>query len=164
MYSRAKTFKLDEWFCDEPIGTLMRLTWYTDYALRVLLYLGRRPGSLAAIPEMARAYGISQSHLMKVVSDLVGAGYLESVRGRRGGIRLARQPADIMIGPLIRHTEDDFELVECSSCIIAPACGITSMFDEAMSAFLGVLDSYSLADALARKGDFAHLLHAASPD
>ena len=136
----------------------MRLTRYTDFALRVLLYLGREPGRLASIAEISRAYGVSQSHLMKVVSDLVGAGYVESVRGRSGGIRLARPPAEIMIGSLVRHTELDLELVECGACLIAPACGLTSMFDEALAAFLAVLDGYSLADALSRKGDFTHLL------
>lgn len=136
----------------------MRLTRYTDFALRVLLYLGREPGRLASIAEVSRAYGVSQSHLMKVVSDLVGAGYVESVRGRSGGIRLARPASEIMIGPLVRHTEADFDLVECGSCLIATACGLSSMFDEALAAFLRVLDGYSLADALARKGDFAHLL------
>src|SRR5690606_14712883 len=85
-------------------------------------------------------------------------GYLESVRGRNGGIRLARPPAGINVGALIRHTEDDFDLVGCGSCLIAPACGLTSVLDEALSAFLSVLDSYSLADVLARKGDFTHLL------
>ncbi|MCC6925006.1 Rrf2 family transcriptional regulator [Novosphingobium sp.] len=139
----------------------MRLTRYTDFALRVLLYLGREPGRLASIAEISRAYGVSQSHLMKVVSDLVGAGYIESVRGRSGGIRLARPPAQIMIGSLVRHTELDLELVECGACLIAPACGLTSMFDEALAAFLAVLDGYSLADALSRKGDFTHLLRQA---
>lgn len=139
----------------------MRLTRYTDFALRVLLYLGREPGRLASIAEISRAYGVSQSHLMKVVSDLVGAGYVESVRGRSGGIRLARPPAQITIGSLVRHTELDLELVECGTCLIAPACGLTSMFDEALAAFLAVLDGYSLADALSRKGDFAHLLRQA---
>lgn len=137
----------------------MRLTRYTDFALRVLLYLGREPDRLVSIQDVSRAYGVSQSHLMKVVSDLVGAGYVESVRGRSGGIRLARPVSEIMIGPLVRHTEADFDLVECGSCLIAPACGLTSMFDEALAAFLAVLDGYSLADALARKGDFAYLLN-----
>lgn len=140
----------------------MRLTRYTDYAMRVLLYLGREPGQLTAIAVIARAYGISQNHLMKVVNDLVNAGYLESVRGRNGGIRLARAPAEINVGALIRHTEDDFDLVGCGSCIIATACGLPSVLDEALMAFLSVLDSYSLADVLARKGDFAHLLVPAS--
>ena len=137
----------------------MRLTRYTDFALRVLLFLARDPAQQASIAQIARAYGVSQSHLMKVVSDLVGAGYVESVRGRGGGIRLARPPAEIRIGPLVRHTEEDFDLVECGTCLIAPACGLTSMFDEALEAFLAVLDSYTLADAMARKGDFSHLLN-----
>lgn len=140
----------------------MRLTRYTDYAMRVLLYLGQQPGCLCSIAEIARAYGISQNHLMKVVNDLVNAGYLDSVRGRNGGIRLARPATEINVGALIRHTEDDFDLVGCGSCIIASACGLTSMLDEALGGFMAVLDTYSLADVLARKGDFSHLLHVAS--
>lgn len=138
----------------------MRLTRYTDYAMRVLLFLGSRTDRLCSISEIAKAYGISQNHLMKVVSDLVSAGYLESVRGRSGGIRLAMSPEQINVGELIRHTEDDFDLVECGKCIIAPACGLTSVLDEALDAFLAVLGRYSLADVLAKKGDFTHLLHA----
>jgi Rrf2 family nitric oxide-sensitive transcriptional repressor len=141
----------------------MRLTRYTDYAMRVLLYLGQEPGRLSSIAEIARAYGISQNHLMKVANDLVNAGYLESVRGRNGGIRLARPATEINVGALIRHTEDDFDLVGCGSCIIASACGLTSILDEALQAFMGVLGAYSLADVLARKGDFSHLLHRMPP-
>ncbi|MDT0575857.1 Rrf2 family transcriptional regulator [Croceicoccus sp. F390] len=137
----------------------MRLTRYTDFAMRVLLYLAARPERLCPIAEIAASYAISQNHLMKVVNDLVNAGYLESVRGRSGGIRLARPADEINVGRLIRHTEEDFDLVECGACIIAPACGLTSILDEALVAFLDVLDSYSLADVLARKGDFTHLLH-----
>lgn len=141
---------------------MMRLTRYTDFAMRVLLYLGRQPGQLAPISEIAGAYGISQNHLMKVVNDLVNAGYLESVRGRHGGIRLARPPAQINVGALVRHTEDDFDLVDCGSCLIASACGLTSVLDEALLAFFKVLDGYSLADVLARRGDFSHLLRSVS--
>lgn len=137
----------------------MRLTRYTDYAMRVLLYLGRQPDRLCSIAEIAQAYAISQNHLMKIVNDLVNAGYLESVRGRNGGIRLARSAEEINVGALIRHTEDDFDLVECGSCLIAPACGLTSVLDEALRGFLTILDGYSLADVLARRGDFAHLLN-----
>ena len=142
----------------------MRLTRYTDYAMRVLLYLGRQPDRLASIAEIARAYAISQNHLMKVVNDLVNAGYLESVRGRNGGIRLARPASGINVGALIRHTEDDLDLVDCGACLIAPACGLNSVLDEALLAFLKVLDSYTLADVLTRKGDFAHLLFSAGPE
>lgn len=138
----------------------MRLTRYTDYAMRVLLYLGSRPDRLCSISEIATAYGISQNHLMKVVSDLVHTGYVESVRGRSGGVRLAVPAKDINVGKIIRHTEDDFDLVGCGECIIAPACGLTSVLDEAIDAFLAVLDQYSLADVLAMKGNFLHLLHA----
>ncbi|MDK4740310.1 Rrf2 family transcriptional regulator (plasmid) [Rhizobium sp. CB3060] len=138
----------------------MRMTRYTDYAMRVMLYLGREPERLSSIADIARAYAISQNHLMKVVNDLVNAGYLESVRGRHGGIRLAKPPAEINVGALVRHTEDDFDLVGCGSCIIAPACGLTSVLDEALQSFLTTLDRYSLADVLARKGDFTHLLKA----
>ena len=136
----------------------MRLTRYTDYAMRVLLYLGQEPERLCSIAEIARGYGVSQNHLMKVVNDLVNAGYLESVRGRNGGIRLARPASAINMGALIRHTEDNFDLVDCGSCIIGKACGVTSVLDEALQAFLSVLDSYSLADVIARKGDFRKLL------
>ncbi len=140
----------------------MRLTRYTDYAMRVLLYLGRQPDQLCSIAAVARAYGISQNHLMKVVNDLVNAGYLESVRGRNGGIRLARPAAEINVGALVRHTEDEFDLVGCGGCIIAPACGLTDVLSEAVCAFLATLDRYSLADILARKGDFSHLLNRAA--
>src|SRR3546814_6568697 len=99
----------------------MRLTRYSDYAIRVLLHLGSQPGDrLSSIGDVARSYGISQNHLMKVVNDLVKAGYLESVRGRFGGIRLARPPESINIGEVVRHTEDGFDLVDCGNCVIAP--------------------------------------------
>ncbi|WP_448954967.1 RrF2 family transcriptional regulator [Labrys neptuniae] len=137
---------------------MMRLTRYTDYAMRVLLYLARKPDSLCSIADIARAYAISQNHLMKVVNDLVNAGYLESVRGRYGGIRLAKPATEINVGALVRHTEDDFDLVGCGTCIIAPACGLTSVLDEALQSFLATLDRYSLADVIARRGDFGHLL------
>ena len=135
----------------------MRLTRYTDYAMRVLLYLGARGDDLCSIADIARAYDISQNHLMKVVNDLVNAGYLQSVRGRGGGIRLAKAPDAINVGALVRHTEDDLQLVECGSCLIAPACGMTGVLDEALLAFLHVLDRYSLADVLARKGGLSRL-------
>ena len=86
----------------------MRLTRYTDYAIRVLFYLAARPGRQCSIAEISRAYAISHSHLMKVVNDLVNAGYLISARGRFGGIRLARDPSEIRIGAVVRHTEDGF--------------------------------------------------------
>lgn len=135
----------------------MKLTRYTDYALRVLLYLGARPERLCAISEMSRAYGISQNHLMKVVHDLGKAGFVASARGRLGGIRLARAPAEIIIGSVIRHTEDSFDLADCGGCIIAPACGLTGVLREALAAFMAVLDSYTLEDMLAKRVDMLSL-------
>jgi len=136
----------------------MRLTRYTDYAMRVLIYLAARPDQLCSIAEITRAYGVSQSHLMKVVNDLVNAGYLASVRGRFGGIRLARDPREINVGAVVRHTEDGFELVDCVGCVIAPACGLTGALDEALAAFLAVLDGYSLHDLMAQRRSVAMLL------
>ncbi len=136
----------------------MRLTRYTDYAMRVLLYLGARPDRLCAIAEISRAYGISQNHLMKVVNDLVNAGYLISVRGRAGGVRLGRAPDEINVGAVVRHTEDGFDLVDCDSCVIAPACGLTGALHEALAAFMTVLDGYTLDDLLDQRAGLAALL------
>jgi len=135
----------------------MRLTRYTDYAIRVLLYLGARPGKLSSIAEISRAYGISQNHLMKVAHELGKAGYVEGVRGRSGGIRLARPPDGINVGAVVRLTEDGFELVECSSCLIAPACGLTGALDEALAAFMAILDGYTLADLLKKRSKLVRL-------
>ena len=136
----------------------MHLTRYTDYAMRVLLYVGVQDGArLSPISEISRAYGVSQNHLMKVVNDLVNAGYLESVRGRFGGVRLARPAAEINVGAVVRHTEEGFELVDCGGCIVAPACGLTGALAEALTAFMQVLDGYSLDDLLKKRRDFAAL-------
>jgi Rrf2 family nitric oxide-sensitive transcriptional repressor len=142
----------------------MRLTRYTDYAMRVLLYLSARPeGELTPISEISRAYDISQNHLMKVVNDLVNVGYVESVRGRFGGVRLARPAAEINVGEVIRHTEEGFDLVDCGTCVIAPACGFTGALGMALSAFMAVLDGFTLADLIARPRDFRELLGMAEP-
>lgn len=124
----------------------MKLTRYTDYALRVLMHLAVQPGQLASISTIARAYGISQNHLVKVVQDLRIAGYLDAVRGRAGGIRLARPPQEIGLGQVVRHTEEGFDLVDCGHCLIAPACALTAALNHAVTAFLDVLDGYTLAD------------------
>ena len=136
----------------------MKLTLFTDYSMRVLLYLAARPDRLCSIAEVAQAYRISQNHLMKVVNDLARSGYIDSLRGRGGGIRLGKPPEEINIGALIRHTEEGFDLVDCPSCVIAPACGMTGVLKEAVSAFLAVLDKYSLADLMQKRGDLARLL------
>ncbi|PNU02918.1 Rrf2 family transcriptional regulator [Novosphingobium guangzhouense] len=136
----------------------MQLTRYTDYAVRVLLHVGARDdGDLSSIAEIAETYGISRNHLMKVVQDLGQAGFLETVRGRRGGLRLGRRPEEITVGQIVRHTETSFQLVDCKNCIVAPACTLPRVFNEATRAFLDVLDRYTLADALTRRDDLRQI-------
>ncbi|TSJ60988.1 Rrf2 family transcriptional regulator [Starkeya sp. 3C] len=143
----------------------MRLTRYSDYAMRVLLYLAARDDQPCSISEMAAAYGISQNHLMKVLNDLGRAGFVVSTRGRNGGFRLARPAAQINVGQLLRHTEDDLQLVDCPSCVLSPAgCGLSSVLDEALMAFLSVLDGYSLADLLTRRHGFGSLIQSLGRD
>ncbi|MCB4860372.1 Rrf2 family transcriptional regulator [Sphingobium sp. PNB] len=124
----------------------MRLTRYTDYALRMLLYLAERPERVCAIAEIATAHAISKNHLMKVVHELGKAGYVQSVRGCHGGMRLCRPPDAINIGAVVREMEGDFDLVDCASCVITHRCGLQGALGEALGAFLAVLDDYSLAD------------------
>lgn len=131
----------------------MRLSRFSDYAVRVLLYLAAHPDRQCSIAEVARAYDISQNHLMKVVSDLAASGYVQSSRGRAGGIRLARLPADINIGALIRHTEGDIDLVGCGECKLNGACRLPGPLDEALDAFFAVLGKYTLHDVLGRGGN-----------
>jgi Rrf2 family nitric oxide-sensitive transcriptional repressor len=131
----------------------VKLTRYTDYSLRVLMHLAARPERLSSISEIARSYRISQNHLMKVVHDLRKAGYVAAVRGRSGGIRLARPAEEINIGDVVRHTEEGFDLVDCGSCIIAPACGLTGVLREALTAFMRTLDGYTLADLVTNRMD-----------
>jgi Rrf2 family nitric oxide-sensitive transcriptional repressor len=129
----------------------MRLTVYSDYSLRVLMYLALHPDRRPTIAELANAYGISKNHLMKVVYELGVAGYVETIRGKSGGVRLARAASDIRVGEVVRHTEPDLALVPCfepvnASCVISPACKLRRALHEARAAFLAVLDGYSLAD------------------
>ena len=124
----------------------MRLKSYTDYALRVLMHLAAKPDRLASIAEIARTYRISHNHLTKVVHDLRKEGFLDAVRGRSGGVKLARPADQITVGDVVRHTEGTFDLVDCGSCVIARACSLTGALHEARRAFMAVLDDYSLAD------------------
>ncbi|MGF2733838.1 RrF2 family transcriptional regulator [Marinobacter sp. DUT-1] len=130
----------------------MHITRYTDYSLRVLIYLSAQGDRLATIQEIADSYDISKNHLMKVVHQLNKKGYIETIRGKKGGMRLHMAPEDINIGILVRETEQDLSIVECFSsknaCKITPVCGLKSMFNEALKAFLEVLDRYTLADVI----------------
>lgn len=129
----------------------MRLTTFSDYAFRVLIYLGSAPQSRATIADIASAYGVSENHLMKVVHQLARLGYVETVRGKGGGMRLARPAAEINVGEVLRATEDGFDIVECmgeagSDCRIVRACALKGALGEAVQAFLAALDRYTLAD------------------
>ena len=141
----------------------MRLTVYTDYALRVLMYVAVKEDGLSTIAEIAERYGISRNHLMKVAHQLGIAGYLETVRGRTGGLRLARPAADINLGDVVRYTEQDMALVPCMSpvdaaCAIRPSCLLKRALDRATAAFLGVLDEYSLSDLVKPRHALRELL------
>ncbi|MGB5586404.1 MAG: Rrf2 family transcriptional regulator, partial [Gammaproteobacteria bacterium] len=131
----------------------MRLTVFTDYALRVLMYLAVNPEQRVTIRDVAEGYGISRNHLMKVVNKLTRAELVDASRGVNGGLRLARAPEEITIGEVVRKTEDEIALVECfradNQCIITPECALKDVFGEAQTAFLDVLDSYTLADLMA---------------
>jgi Rrf2 family transcriptional regulator, nitric oxide-sensitive transcriptional repressor len=131
----------------------MRLTLHTDYALRVLMQVGLNEGELVRISEIADSFGISRNHLTKIVHRLGTQGYLETLQGRRGGIRLARPPSKIVIGDVVRSFEEDFDLVECFNrdrreCRIQPACVLKGTLDEALAAFFEVLDETTLADLM----------------
>jgi Rrf2 family transcriptional regulator, nitric oxide-sensitive transcriptional repressor len=129
----------------------VRLTLHTDYALRMLMLLALEPEILHTIASVARRYRISRNHLMKVAQTLIQAGFVASVRGRHGGLKLGMDPAAIRIGAVVRATEDGFAMVECfdrrnNTCVVSPACCLKKPLDEAVQAFLAVLDKSTLAD------------------
>jgi Rrf2 family nitric oxide-sensitive transcriptional repressor len=136
----------------------MQLTKFSDYALRVLMFAHAAGDRLVTIEEMAASYRISRAHLMKVVNALTRTGYLTAVRGRSGGLRLAKPAAKIILGDVVRATEPDFALVECFStgnqCVITGCCRLPRVFNEALDAFLGVLDRHTLESIALRPKDF----------
>ena len=133
-------------------GCLMKLTHYSDYSLRVLIFLGIRTERLATISEIAESYGISRNHVVKVVHHLGQLGYVETLRGKRGGLRLAGRPEDINIGKLVRDTEASLQIVECfgddKACVLSPVCVLKNVLNEALVAFLATLDRYTLKDLI----------------
>lgn len=142
----------------------MRLTTFSDYTLRVLMYLALEPERLATIPEIATAYDISENHLMKVVHQLARSGVIESIRGKGGGIRLARPAEEIRLGGVVRTSEGDAPIVECmdpakNTCCITPACQLNSILIRAFDALFATLDEYTLADLMGKKQEFVKLLH-----
>jgi Rrf2 family nitric oxide-sensitive transcriptional repressor len=141
----------------------MQLSLHADYACRVLIFLSVHDGSRASIEEIAKAFTISQNHLVKVVHRLGQLGFIETTRGRNGGIRLARSPEDISIGAVIRSMEPHFEVVECfnastNSCPIIGLCDLQPALQRARDAFLGVLDTVTLAEVTRMKSGLGQRL------
>ena len=136
----------------------MRLTSFSDYSLRILMYAAAQSERLITIEETALAYGISRAHLMKVANLLTKAGFLRAVRGRSGGLVLAQPPSEISIGEVLRLTEPDFALVECfgsdNCCLVTSRCRLKGILHEALAAFLSTIDRYTLADLMLRPEDF----------
>jgi Rrf2 family nitric oxide-sensitive transcriptional repressor len=129
----------------------MRLTSYSDYSLRLLMYAALKADRLVTIQEVADAYDISKNHLMKVAFQLGRYGILETVRGRNGGLRLARKPEQIGLGEVVRVTEEDFTMVECfdpatNSCGIIRPCRLRGILRKALDAYFAILDEFTLAD------------------
>jgi Rrf2 family nitric oxide-sensitive transcriptional repressor len=145
----------------------MRLTQLSDYSLRVLMYLGARPERLATIQEIAAAYRISENHLMKVVHRLAQHGFVETVRGRGGGLRLKGRADDIRVGAVVRAVEEDFRLVECfgsdGTCRITDVCRLKRVLNQALGAFLASLDAWTLADLVQKPKALAEALAIDAP-
>lgn len=135
----------------------MRLTAYTDYALRTLMHLGINRDRLVTIQDIADLHGISKNHLMKVAHQLGLSGMVETVRGRNGGLRLNKEPADINIGEVVRNTETDFFMAECfdrkkTQCAYLPSCELKEVLRSATAAYLHVLDGVTLDDLIRKEG------------
>jgi|ERR1051326_595599 Rrf2 family nitric oxide-sensitive transcriptional repressor len=145
----------------------MRLTTYTDYALRVLMRLALHPERLTTIAAIANDYGISENHLMKVVHQLGRAGFVETVRGNNGGLKLGRPPAEINVGQVVRRMEPDMNLVPCfeaaNACVLTPACELRDVLGDARDAFLAVLDDCTLADLARPRRRLAALFRTQEP-
>lgn len=138
----------------------MRLTQFSDYTLRMLMYAAARNGCQITIDEAAQAFGISKSHLSKVANTLTRSGYMVAIRGRSGGLKLARPPEEIGIGDVMRLTEPDFDLVECftsgNKCTLTGCCGLAGILGEALASFQSTLDRYSLADIASGSFTISH--------
>ena len=130
----------------------MRLTTMTDYAMRLLMYVAQRPARLCTIAEVAQAYDISEAHLMKITHQLGQSGWLTTVRGKGGGMRLAAAPNEINLGAVVRSIEPDFFLVDClgagTVCTLNGSCRLTGIISGALQSFMQHLDGYTLADLL----------------
>jgi len=130
----------------------MHITKYTDYSVRILIYLAVHGGELCTISDIAKSYNISKNHLMKIVQELNTKGYLTAIRGKNGGLRLLGAPADINLGKLIRKIEGETNLVECfgsdNQCVITECCQLQHIFAEAQQSFYRTLEKYTLQDLI----------------
>ena len=141
----------------------MELTKFSDYSLRLLIYLGLHPNRLVSINEVAQAYGISRNHLVKVVVHLAQLELLQTVRGKNGGLRLAKPPEQINIGVLVRQTETSLALLECfdpatNSCRISSCCALKGVMKQALQAFFQELDKHTLLELLGNHAQLRSLL------
>jgi Rrf2 family nitric oxide-sensitive transcriptional repressor len=141
----------------------VQLTYYTDYSLRVLIFLAVQRRRISKIQEISDRFDISRNHLVKVVHNLARGGFIKSYRGKGGGIELARDPAQINIGEVVRYTEGPLQPVECfnperNQCVIMGACGLTHVLAEACDNFLSTLDRYTLQDLVKRRTRLARIL------
>ena len=141
----------------------MRLTQFSNFAIRMLMYSALKGTTPSAVPEIAKAYGASYDHMKKVAAELCRLGYLQTVQGRTGGVRLVRRPEDIRIGEVIRHTERGVVFVECfdlesNTCPLEPACQLKRALEESLRAFFDVLDRYTLADLIRSPDQLSPLL------
>ena len=140
----------------------MRLSAFSDYSLQVLMFLGSHRERLSTILEIAEFYGISENHLMKVVNQLSTMGYVDTVRGKGGGMRLAMEPKKIKLGDVIRNTESDFALAECfgdnSVCRIQTACALQTVLSSALAGMFNVLDKHTLEDIIIKPNVFIQFI------
>ncbi|MFO1413848.1 MAG: Rrf2 family transcriptional regulator [Burkholderiales bacterium] len=145
----------------------MRLTTFTDYSLRVLIFVAARPATRATIGEIAGSFGISEHHLTKVVHALGKAGFLTNLRGRGGGLMLARPAREINVGAVVRETEGAAQPAECfapdNQCTISRVCRLRGVIDEAVNAFYEVLDQYTLDDLVRNRAPLARVMYAPAP-
>lgn len=141
----------------------MRVTLHTNHAMRLLMYCALRPKEPVSIARVAAAYGISENHLTKIAQSLAQGGFVTTVRGRTGGVILAKLPEDINVGEVVRITEENLDLTECfamltNTCVLAPECEFRHILSEALKAFMTVLDRYSLADLVRKETPLKALL------
>ena len=141
----------------------MRLTKQTNYAIRILMYCAANKGNISQVADIADAYGLSREFLFKILQPLTRNGYIETIRGRNGGIRLARDAADVTLSEIVRLIEDNFEMAECFrgeaiNCPLVDSCQLNSALREALNAFFAVLDTYTIEDLAVNRFQIHKLL------